>query len=232
MSSYVGERVSRVEVRRSGAVRGPFGLSAGEMVAALAALLFFVLVVTYYFTSLKPEQDRLRLMEDRLKGQMGVLEGVAASGGAAQPQVDTAKDALNSLEAFKAEHLKPMTPGRTALFGEINALAKKHSLQLTSGVDMRLEMPDKEAAEKSSRQQKESARPHVFPSVEVRFTVFGPYQNMRSFINELEQSKQFLVLNSIDLKTVEEIEAEGQSRRAASVSGVSLTIGLSVYYHP
>jgi len=35
--------------------------------------------------------------------------------------------------------LRPLASGRIALINEINALAKKHNVQLTSGIDMPVE---------------------------------------------------------------------------------------------
>jgi hypothetical protein len=218
MSSQVRERISRVETKPV-RVSSPFGLSAGELVAGVLALLLFLLVVVYYFTSLKPEQQRLAALESQLALQQDELirnsEGHTES--AAAP--DSGKDALDSLVTFRTEHLKPHSQGQIALIKEINAIAKKNSCRLMTGIDMRLENPKKEEQSLS-----------VFPWLEVHFTVFGQYPSLRSFISELERNKQFLVIDSISLTSVE----EGQVSRgsAAAGSGVALTINMLTYFQP
>jgi hypothetical protein len=220
--------------------RLPFGLSIGEAIAALLALVLLVSVVTYYFSSLRPEQDRLLILEAELLEQQKNIIASKSPSGPETPVVDSTRNALETLEAFKSNHLKPFSSGRIALIKEINALAKKNNIALTSGIDMGSNLVETgsegentaTAGKKSSKRKKGDEITSAIPSVTFRFSAFGQYPNLRTFINELEHEKQFLVINSINLANQEARTASRRSRGGEGASGIMLTIELSVYFQP
>jgi len=240
MSTQVRERVSRSEVRSVRVNKLPFGLSIGEAIAVVLALVLLVSVMTYYFSSLRPEQDRLLRLEAELREQQkNIIASKDPSGGPETPVVDTTKIALETLETFKNNHLKPFSSGRIALIKEINALAKKNNVALTSGIDMGSNL-GKSGSEgetsgttekKSTKRKKGDEILSAIPSVTFRFSAFGQYSNLRALINELEHEKQFLVINSINLANQEARIASRRSRGEGS-SGVMLTIEISTYFQP
>jgi hypothetical protein len=230
MSSQVRERVSRVEARSAARIAGPFGLSPKEIVAAALSILFFVVVVVYYFTSLRPEQARLRVLEQRLREQEVIVSSDPGSGTSAT--VDTGKVALSTLEAFKTERLRPLSPGRIALQNDLNALIKKNSLQLTSSIESHVDTVKEEADLTAARRRKLEDMLSVFPRQNIHFTVFGQYPNLREFLSDLEHNKQFLVIKSINFTTQEDkSEGGGRAQRAAS-AGIMLTVELTAYFQP
>jgi hypothetical protein len=240
VSTQVRERISRSQVRAVGAAKIPFGLSLGEAIAALLAAALLVLVVAQYFSSLRPEQDRLRAIETELEVQQRSIIANAKPSGAPEPTVeDQAKIALESLETFRNNHLKPFSSGRIALIKEINALAKKNGVSLTSGIDMGANLVESDAeTDKSSessgttRRKKADDLLNAFPSVGFRFTVFGQYPNVRTFINQLEREKQFVVIKSINLTNQEARTASRRARGSEVSSGIMLTIEMSAYFQP
>lgn len=242
MSTQVRERVSRPEARLARVAKLPFGLNAGEVIAALVGIALLVWLMVYYFTSLKPEQDRLHTLQAEFDAQQRDI--IASAKPVDQDQrspSDMAKDAVESLEAFKTGHLKPFSSGRIALIKEVNALAKKNSVTLTSGIDMFATMVESSAEgdkanaksdKKSSSTRKKSDEIfNAFPSVSFRFTVFGQYSNARAFISDLEREKQFLVIDSISLTNQEGRTASRRSR-GEGLSGIMLTIEMSAYFQP
>lgn len=240
MSTRVRERVSRSEVRAVRVSGMPFGVNTGEAIAALLAVVLLVCSVAYYFSSLRPEQDRLRALQAELSEQQKNIIANATPGSTEAPFIDPAKTALETLEAFKSSHLKSFSSGRIDLIKEINALAKKNSVMLTSGIDMGSSLGESStdgdktgAGEKKSASKRKKADEIVsaIPSVTFRFTVFGPYSNLRTFINELEHEKQFLVINSINLTNQEGRTASRRSR-GEGASGIMLTIEMSAYFQP
>lgn len=235
MSTHVRERVSRSEVRSISATGIPLGLTTGEAIAALFAVVSLVLVLVYYFSSLKPEQDRLRILEAELSEQQRNIVASIGHGGEEPAFVDMAKNALETLDAFKTSHLKPFSSGRINLIKEINALAKKNNVALTSGIDMGSSLGDSRVeGEKSTGETKRKKADEMLsaiPSVAFRFTVFGPYSNLRTFINELEHDKQFVVINSVNLTSQEERTTSRRSR-GEGTSGIMLTIEMSAYFQP
>jgi hypothetical protein len=231
MSSQVRERVSRVAVRPSARSALPFGLSSKEIVAAALALLFFAVVVVYYFTSLRPEQSRLRLLEQRLREQEVIVS--SDPGGGATAPVDTGKQALSTLEAFKTERLRPLSPGRIALQNELNALVKKNGLQLTSSIESHVDAVKGDGDLSATRRRKLEDMLGVFPRQSIHFTVFGQYPNLRVFLSDLEHNKQFIVIKSINFTTQEDkSEGGGGRRQRAAASGIMLSVELTVYFQP
>lgn len=218
----------------------PFGLNVGEAIAVLLAAAVLVWTVAQYFSSLKPEQDRLGAIEAELDSQQRSIIASAKPDGPGQASAeDQAKIALESLETFKGGHLKPFSSGRIALIKEINALAKKNNVTLTSGIDMGANLGESgaegdQASENKSttRRKKTDELLNAFPSVGFRFTVFGQYSNVRTFINELEQEKQFVVISSVNLTNQEARTASRRSRGGEGASGIMLTIEMSAYFQP
>ncbi len=237
MSTQVRERVQRSEVHQVGVTKMPFGLNPGEAIAVLLGVAVLVWAVAYYFSALKPEQDRLRAIEAELDAQQrSIIAGARAGNGEPVSVEDEAKKALESLETFKESHLKAFSSGRIALINEINALAKKNTVTLTSGIDMgssrgEADQEGAPASEKKTRKKSDELL-NAFPSVLFRFTVFGQYANLRTFINEVEREKQFVVINSVNLTNQEARTASRRSRPGESSSGIMLSIEMSAYFQP
>lgn len=240
MSTQVRERVSRSGVRSVRVNRLPFDLSIGEAIAALLALVLLVSVVTYYFSSLRPEQDRLLILDAELQEQQKNIIASRSPSGPETPVVDSSSNALETLEAFKSNHLKPFSSGRIALIKEINALAKKNNIALTSGIDMGSNLGESGSEgentgttgnKSTSKRKKGEEILSAIPSVTFHFSAFGQYSNLRTFINELEHEKQFLVIHSINLANQEARTASRRSR-GEGASGIMLTIEMSAYFQP
>lgn len=239
MSTQVRERVPRSEVRPVGVTKIPFGLNLAEAIAVLLAAAVLVWVVAQYFSSLKPEQDRLRAIEAELDAQQRSIVANAPKQGAPELSAeDQGKIALETLETFKGAHLKPFSSGRIALIKEINALAKKNNVTLTSGIDMGANLGESDAEgektseETTTKRKKTEDLLNAFPSVGFRFTVFGQYSNVRTFINEMEREKQFVVINSINLTNQEARTSSRRARGGEGASGIMLTIEMSAYFQP
>ncbi|MCI0490761.1 MAG: hypothetical protein L0229_29555 [Blastocatellia bacterium] len=231
MSSQVREPVSRFEVRRLPSPSKPFGLSAGEIAVSLLVLAFLILVAVYYFVSLRPEQDRLQKLEAELAAQQRVLmETVNRPGEGGTDNVDTSRQALDSLEAFKSDHLLSIYKGRILLIDDINAIARKNNVALATGLDMKLDRPVEGKEEEASKRKKEEQRTDIFPRLNVRFSVIGQYPNLRAFINDLDHNEHFIAIHSITLSSVEQTTDGGGRGRRSSSGGVSLSIELSAYF--
>lgn len=240
MSTQVRDRIVRSQARSVRAARIPFGLSAAETIAALVSIALLVGVVFYYFTSVKPQQDRLHALEAEFALQQKSILANARPPGSEQPTPsDTAKDAVESLETFKNGHLKPFSTGRIDLIKQINALAKKDNVTLTSGIDMGASIGESAAGDKGGKSDKKGPTIRkkadeilaAFPSVTFRFTVFGQYPQVRNFINDLEREKQFLVLDSITL-TNQEARTSSRRGRGEGVTGIMLTIEMAAFFQP
>ena len=131
MSAQVRERLTSEERTRLARRRNSISLSGVEIVASAIAVTLLVASVGYYFMSTRPAKQQLQQLRLQLEQQKQVIAagntGVAPSGQSIQDQI---KEALDSLETFKLEHLKPESPATIELFNHVNALARKSNLKL------------------------------------------------------------------------------------------------------
>jgi hypothetical protein len=232
MITQVKEPVLKAQ-RLSATSSKPFGLSYPELISAAVVLLFMVFVATYYFTTLGPAQSEVNGLEKQLDGlKKTEAELIAASQKPVEQPVDMGKAALESLEEFKSSRLKALTAGRIALINDINALAKKHSVQLTSGINMNLDNPDEKIEDdKTGGGKKRSTQLlGAFPNLKTRFTVAGDYAKLRAFISDLESNKQFMTVDSLNLTAIR--EGSERSRRRNAPSGIGLSIELTAFFYP
>jgi hypothetical protein len=233
MSTEVREHASRLNMKPTRVSARPLGLTPGELVAAALAIIFFAAAVVYYFTALAPERERLKALEATMESQQQVMRASLADMKSPDvaPQTDAPTDALNSLLLFKGQHLKPLNKGRIDLINEINALAKKNNAQLTSGIEMSLQsVVQDEQSDSSKKNNKKKESLDVFPHLAIHFEVAGSYASLRGFISELEKSRQFLVLDSVNLTSIEAGGGEGGSGGGAS--GINLSINMTAYFQP
>lgn len=231
MSTQVKERVSKVEIRRPHLARR-LRFNGVELAAAAVVLFFALAVLYFYFTTLKPEQNRLAGLELQYQNQKSALQGVmTGSSGTGVPK-NTIKEALDSLAVFQSGHLRARAQGQRALIDDINALVKKHGTKLMSGLEMSVENaglePEKKA--KSSKNAEETL--NVFPKLNISFTISGQYPNLRAFLADLEQNKQFLVIRTVTFTSLDEADADTGRRTVSAASGLSLTVNLSAYFQP
>jgi hypothetical protein len=231
MSTQVKERVSKVEIRRPHLTSRRLGFSAAEMAAAAAVLLLALAVLYFYFTSLKPEQDKLAQVKLQHESQREVLQKLVTGQDGSGPRKNSIKEALDSLATFQNAHLKGRIQGQRALIDDINALVKKHNSRLMSGLEMSVENTGLEAEKKARGTKNVEESLNVFPKLNMAFTIAGQYPSLRAFINELERNKQFLVINSVTFSALEEADGD-TGRRTPTASGLSLTVNLSAYFHP
>lgn len=229
----VRERLSRPDVGSPRVKTLPFGLTGVEIVAAFVAVACLAIAFTYYWTSLRTEQTRLRQVEQLLANQQRDIDPSAGAALSTESPSDIARVALESLEQFKTGHLKPRRSGEIDLLNELNALAKKTGVQLTSGIDTTSRMPGQAEEEattesKATKIRKPDEMLKAFPELEARFSVAGEYSNLRSFISALESSKQLIVLKTVSI-TSQEGKTTGR-RGQASPGGLVLSIEMTAYF--
>jgi hypothetical protein len=218
----------------SSRIAKPFGLSYPELISAAVVLLFSIFVLTYYFTTLGPLQSEVNNLQKQLDLLSKTEKDLAADiKKPVEQQSDQGRAALESLEEFKSSRLKPLRVGRITLINEINALSKKHGVQLTSGIEMNLDTAEAKVADDKKSKESKSVDTllNVFPNLKARFTVAGDYAKLRAFISELESNKQFLTIDELNLQAIRESSGE-RSRRQNRISGIGLSIDLTAFFYP
>src|SRR5262245_38187132 len=144
--------------RLSGVVVGPrlgaFKPSAIEAILSLLAIFTVGYVIFYYFSEVRPSRAKLDEGKRRYEEQMKILGASASNAGKGPSMAGRVNDARASLENFKSNQLQSLQSSRRSIFDEINGLARKHNLELTSGIQT-------ESARKKSDEGKGSAQETV-----------------------------------------------------------------------
>ena len=206
-----------------------FGVA--EVVALAGSCLVLALVLFSYLYFVVPARSRISsLNADRqqLHTNLKTLDGVVNKEHNTQQTVDRVAASLNR---FETENLMRQDQGRMESFAELNELIVKNGLKNTSGPTFTTLDPagTKATSGKSVITKWQS----FYPGVSVMVTVEGPYENIRRFIRDVERSKQFLVINEVELQRAEQnsgpVSAEG-STSGSRGSLVSLQLNMATYF--
>jgi Tfp pilus assembly protein PilO len=206
-----------------------FGVA--EVVALAGSCLVLALVLFSYLYFVVPARSRINsLNADRqqLHTNLKTLDGVVNKEHNTQQTVDRVAASLNR---FETENLMRQDEGRMESFAELNQLIVKNGLKNTSGPTFTTLDPagTKATSGKSVITKWQS----FYPGVSVMVTVEGPYENIRRFIRDVEHSKQFLVINEVELQRAEQnsgpVSAEGATSGSRG-SLVSLQLNMATYF--
>ena len=208
-----------------------FGLAE---VAALAGSCFVLLLVLLsYLYFLVPTRSRVASLNDdrtRLQANLQTLQGVAVKDRNTQEQVNRIGTSLTS---FEESYLPRLGQGRLEFYDELNQLIVKNGLRNTSGPTY---SPLDPAGEKKVGGRTTTTKWQSFyPGIAVLVTVEGQYSDLRRFIRDLERSKQFTIINQVELQRANENEAPASAEgadapAAARGSIISLQLNLATYF--
>ncbi|HKV42746.1 MAG TPA: hypothetical protein VJX67_26335, partial [Blastocatellia bacterium] len=191
---------------------------AAEVVAAAIAALAIGLVVFYYISAVKPAQLRLDAAEAALRSVRNTIVTGGVTGDPNTSSKEQIKLAVESLDDFEAQWLKPISEGRISLLDELNSLVRADNLRLTSGIE--IQSPKKSSAS-SKTAPPTKVELNVFPTVRIHFVVGGQYSAIRKFIRDLSKTKQFLVIDSISIANgLEQKAVRGRPVPVAPESGL------------
>lgn len=203
------------------------GLNLIEVVFLVAALSYAGVVAYFYFTQTQPRTSKLaelrernRVAQDKLNRQNKEIQAI-------EDQRKNADAILDSLKDFESR-LKDSKHGISAVIDEVNALARANSV--TAGdINFRSDAPEELDSSIASATPSASPAPNATPKLLMRngkplnvyeglgieTTVEGDYHNLRRFISAFEQSRQFVIINSIALQSVDEkIKNQAAAKRA------------------
>ena len=206
-----------------------FGIAEIIALALSCFVLFLVLLSYLYF--LVPARGRRSAVEAdqiRLQQNLVKLRGIVDVAQNTQQRADAIS---TSLDRFETVSLVRPDEGRMALYGELNQLITKNGLRNTSGPSYTALDPigTKVTAGTSANTKWQS----VYPGVGVSVTVEGPYQNLRRFIQDLERTKQFVIINEVELQRAEnssQIASATDTESGTRQSLVSLQLNMTMYF--
>lgn len=230
------ERLNEFLVSRRGKM---FGVV--EVVALAGSCLVLALVLFSYLYFLVPARLRVANANAELKQLQNNLQTLS---GAVNKETDI-KQAVDkitaSLNRFETENLVRQDQGRMDLYEELNQLIIKNGLKNTSGPTYTTLDPTgtKSTAGKNVVTKWQS----FYPGIAVMVTVEGQYQDVRRFIRDVERSKQFVVINEVELQRATQtnapasVEEGGSDASSTPGSGsgsrgslVSLQLNMATYF--
>src|SRR5678816_3293731 len=173
-----------------------FGVA--EVVALAGSCLVFALVLMSYIYFLIPARSRLASLNVDLKQTQTNLQTLGTVINKDQTTKDTVDRAAASLNKFESDHLMRVTQGRMDLYEELNQLIVKNNLRNTSGPTYTT--LDPAGTKSNSGKTVVTKWQSFYPGIAVMVTVEGEYQNVRHFIRDVERSKQFVVINEVELQ--------------------------------
>ena len=224
--AYSG-RVSEFVSSRRGKM---FGIA--EVAALTGSCIVLALVMFSYLYFLVPARSRITsLNRDRQQVQTNLqkLGTVVNTEHGTQQRVDEVAASLNT---FETEYLLRQDQGRMELYDELNQLIIKNALRNTSGPTYTTLDPTgtKSMSGKSVVTKWQS----FYPGIAVMVTVEGEYQNVRRFIQDVERSKQFVVINQVELQRAQQSNAPASADEPAESgtrgSLVSLQLNMATYF--
>ena len=179
----------------------------GLACAALIALLTIFAYVYFYL----PAQSRLtsaQLERDRLQG---VLRSTQTGLETNKTVSEKVNEITASMKDFEGNYLAAPAAGRLSLYTTLNDLIKSNGLRNTAGpsyspletMGTKSQINATATAEKQSQAKWQT----IYPGIEVSITVEGPYQRVRHFVRDIETSRQFLIINEVELERLTQSEA-------------------------
>jgi Tfp pilus assembly protein PilO len=206
-----------------------FGIAEIIALALSCFVLFLVLLSYVYF--LVPARGRRSAVEaDQIRLQQNLVK-LRSIVDVAQNTQQRADAISTSLDRFETVSLVRPDEGRMALYGELNQLITKNGLRNTSGPSYTALDPigTKVTAGTSANTKWQS----VYPGVGVSVTVEGSYQNVRRFIQDLERTKQFVIINEVELQRAEnsgQLASATDTESGTRQSLVSLQLNMTMYF--
>jgi len=225
-------RVSEFLASRRGKM---FGIA--EVVALAGSCFVLALVLMSYVYFLVPARSRLASLNAELKQtqtNVQTLDSLFQNDQNTQQTVDRAAASLNK---FETEHLMRVDEGRMDLYGELNQLIVKNNVRNTSGPTYT--QLDPAGTKSNSGKTVVTKWQSFYPGIAVMVTVEGEYQNVRHFIRDVERSKQFVVINEVELQRASQqnsapVSAEegggGAAGSGTRGSLVTLQLNMATYF--
>ena len=177
-----------------------------ELIGLAGAALLLVLTIFAYFYFYLPAVSRLKSTEaDRAR-----LQAQRQTSGTLVQENESTSQTVNkinaSLEDFESNWLPVASSGRMSLYTVLNNLIRSNGLRNTAGpsysplepIGTKQSVQPTATAEKQSHAKWQS----IYPGIAVSVTVEGPYQNVRHFVRDIETSRQFLIINAVELERV------------------------------
>lgn len=217
-------------VLRSRALHRAVRIGPWQVVLACLAIISIGAAGFFYVQNRMAEQQlshaRARYQQDQtLLNQL--TERVKTLEALEKVDVPTPEAIRASLVKFQETYLSPAETAQLRAIREVNQLAKQSGVLVTeinfTAIEQRALQGEAEGI-KSAKS--------LFPGLEMSFTVEGSYNSVRHFLASLERSRVFIIVDTLELKSVESARSDGRGHQAgvATDQVIALGLKLAVYY--
>ena len=224
----------RVRLQHFNSSRGQRVLGPAEIVGLAGSVLMLVLVIVSYLYFLVPARFRLSALESErslLQAKLRDSQGAFSQGQTTHSRVVAI---TQSLDDFEGKTLVGANSGRMGLYDRLNTLIRKNGLRNTSGPTYTTLAPASTKAGSTGARSASTKWQTIYPGIAISVTVDGQYPNLRRFIQDIEASKQFVIINSVELErgteTNTSLSAEGQPATGSNNALVSLRLEMATYF--
>src|ERR1700730_5118982 len=176
-----------------------------------AALILLITIFAYFYfylpshSRLKTLQDERQLLQTQLRSSESLYKENTTTSQAVEQMTASVKD-------FESNWLALPGPGRLSLYSELNNLIRANGLRNTAGpsyspldpLGSKSQVQPTASAEKQSNAKWQT----IYPGIAVSVTVEGPYQSVRHLVRDIETSRHFLIINSVELERVTQSGAD------------------------
>lgn len=189
------------------------------VVVAAGALALAGMVVLYVLGVVPGSRELARNKSEAERLDAEVLSATSKYGEITDTSTQVNK-ILGSVDDFETRFLAAQSNGLASLYQRLNGLIRGYGLVNTTGPDyvplesVDLTKPGQQSEEEKGRSKYRS----LYPGVYVTMTVEGPYSNLRRFIREVEQGREFIVISAVELAPS---DSEGQAPNDAGAAPVS-----------
>ncbi len=186
---------------------GMFGTA--EIAALAASGAFLLLVLGFYFfwvVPAKAKNKELAAQRDKIEKDLTELKTKVTAGVSTQTTVD---ELIASSERFEINYLPPQAQGNTRIYERLNDLIRTNSLRKVSGPDyVPLDPNVKNQGGDDNKAAGRAKFQSLFPGLYITTTVEGTYANLRRMIQQIEQSGQFVIINTVELEPADSVEKQ------------------------
>lgn len=220
-------RVGKANLPQLDFLRSNITLGTPELIGLSVASVLLLLAIFSYFYFLRPARESLRVVQASLMSELSLLQ---ASGQGLQEGTSnqvTVAEIITSLREFETKHLPLQSEGQLAVVEELNTIIARNNLRYDGITYAALDPTAASSSGARNSSGNANARlQSVFPGFGLTVSVEGAYPNVRRFIHDLETSRQFLIINSVELEGVKNSETGG------SVTLVNLNLNIAAYFRP
>lgn len=238
--ALAARRPSQIGLAKLRSAPGLSLIGLPELIGLAGAALIAILTIFAYFYFYLPAQSRLTSLNTeraRLQAFLRTSQNNLQQNTTVREQVDRINASMSD---FETNWLANESSGRMSLYATLNNLIKSNGLRNTAGpsytpldpIGSKGQAQPTASAEKQTNAKWQT----IYPGIAVSVTVEGPYQRVRRFVREIESSRQFLIINEVELESVTQSGVATEPSPTGGATGgratlVSLRLEMATYFH-